>query len=75
MDKLEEIKALVEEWNNKKGHDRCWYYPELFEKIAKIVGVELKQSPELPTLDEFRAGCEKYQVEQFNLQRDISVVK
>lgn len=36
--KINEVKTVVQEWLNKQGHDRCWYYPELFFQLADIFG-------------------------------------
>lgn len=29
-------KKIIQEWLDKQGHDRCWYYPDLFMKLAVI---------------------------------------
>lgn len=64
-EKLSKIKQIVLLWDSKEGHDRCWYYPELFKEIAQVLEIELNKSPQLPTLEEFKEGCCKYQKEQF----------
>ena len=47
-EKLTQIRSVVQEWANKQGHDRCWYYPDLFRQIAAILELELPKTPVLP---------------------------
>lgn len=61
----EATKAILQDWLDKQGHERCWYYPDLFEALAKLHGVTMKESPSLPARAEFEAGCKKYQEEEF----------
>lgn len=63
--KLEAVTTIVQSWADKQGHDRCWYYPELFEKLAAILGVTPKVSPNLPPRHEFERGCREYQDKEF----------
>jgi len=65
MDKLEQIRQVILEWDGKTGHDRCWYYPDLFKKIADILDIKLTQTPALPSRGEFEDGCRQYQDEEF----------
>ena len=64
-EKLNKIKDLISEWDAKTGHDRCWYFPDLFRKIAEIVEVKLTNHSELPLREEFEEGCRKYQEEEY----------
>ena len=59
MDKLEEIKLIVQEWVDKQGHDRCWYYPALFRKLVEILEINSNKESSLPPLEEFKKGCER----------------
>ncbi len=63
--KLQKVKEVIQEWTNKQGHDRCWYYPDLFRKLVEILEVKQSKNPSLPPLDEFKKGCEKYQEEEY----------
>jgi hypothetical protein len=63
--KVDDITAVLKEWDSKEGHERCWYYPDLFKKIAEILNFQLTKEPILPTRAEFEQGCRKYQGEQF----------
>jgi len=65
LEKLDEVKKIIQEWIDKQGHDRCWYYPELFKKLIDLLGIKLSGDPKLPPLDEFKFGCEKYQQEEY----------
>lgn len=60
-----QVRALIESWAAKQGHDRCWYYPEIFLELAKAVGLEIGLDPKLPPRAEFEEGCRKYQCEQY----------
>jgi len=64
--KLLKAKEVIQEWVDKQGHDRCWYYPELFRKLAEILEVKPTKNPSLPSLEEFKKGCERYQEEEYN---------
>jgi hypothetical protein len=66
-EKIEKIKHIIQEWVDKQGHDRCWYYPELFNELIKILELNQSKNPALPLLEEFKKGCEKYQKEEYNL--------
>jgi len=50
-DKLTEVDLIVHEFVNKQVqvHERCWYYPELFNRLAKILDIEQVNSSNLPT--------------------------
>ncbi len=56
---------LIETWVNKQGHDRCWYFPELFEDLAKLYRIDFPKTLGLPSREEFECGCKKYQDEQY----------
>lgn len=66
--KLEEIKKVVQSWLDRQSHDRCWYYPELFRELVKILDIKPSKEPNLPPLEEFKEGCRRYQAEEFNLK-------
>jgi hypothetical protein len=66
-EKLEEARRVLQQWVDKQGHERCWYYPDLFRELAEILEVEPSKEPALPPLAEFKRGCEKYQKEEFGL--------
>jgi hypothetical protein len=60
-----ETQALIQEWLDRQGHDRCWYYPEVFSKLAALFGLGAKKPPRLPPRAEFEEGCRRYQAEEF----------
>lgn len=60
-----EARKIIQEWVDKQGHDRCWYYPDLFRKLADLFEIEASKNPSLPPLEEFKKGCERYQQEEF----------
>ncbi|HLC55822.1 MAG TPA: hypothetical protein VJJ23_01150 [Candidatus Nanoarchaeia archaeon] len=64
-ERLQKVKQVIQEWMNKQGHDRCWYYPELFNELIKILDIKPSKEPSLPPLKEFKKGCERYQEEEY----------
>ena len=65
LEKINEAKKMIQEWVDKQGHDRCWYYPDLFRKLVELFQINPNKSPSLPPLEEFKVGCEKYQEEEY----------
>lgn len=60
-EQINQIKTLIKEWLQKHGHDKCWYYPDIFCRIAEIVGVEITEEQlSLPPEDEFEENCHIY---------------
>lgn len=49
-------KEVLQEWVDKQGHERCWYYPEIFRKLCNILHVMPSKDPALPPLEEFKGG-------------------
>ncbi len=72
MSKLEEqcleAKKIVQEWVDQQGHNRCWYYPELFRQLVDVFEIQPSKDPCLPSLSEFKEGCERYQKEEYGLE-------
>lgn len=58
-------RKTIQEWADLQGHDRCWYYPDLFQKLVKAFGVTASKSPQLPPRKEFEEGCKRYQEEEY----------
>ena len=65
VDRLAGARRIVQEWLDKQGHERCWYYPELFKQLASYLGVTPTTEPDLPPLLEFEEGCRRFQAEQY----------
>lgn len=65
MCKCDDAKAIVQTWLDKQGHERCWYYPDLFNQLATLFEIQPSVEPALPSRAEFQEGCRRYQVEQF----------
>ena len=63
--KIEETRTIIQEWLDKQGHERCWYYPDLFNKLAKVLEIKPTKNPSLPLKEEFKKGCERYQEEEY----------
>lgn len=63
--KCQEAACLLEEWARKQGHNRCWYYPDVFRALARVLGVELTMTGEQLPRPEFEAGCTRFQDEEY----------
>ncbi len=64
-EQLEEVKKIVQESIEKQGHERCWYHPDLFQRLIEVLEVKPMGKPSLPPRKEFEQGCKKYQDEQY----------
>ncbi|MBI2666715.1 hypothetical protein HYX13_03830 [Candidatus Woesearchaeota archaeon] len=60
-----EAREALQQWVDQQGHDRCWYYPDIFNRLVKILGVKASKNPELPPRKEFERGCQRYQEEEY----------
>ena len=65
-EKLQQIAAVTQEWLDKQGHDKCWYYPEYFRKIVEILGLQPTKDPNLPPEAEFDEFCGRYRQEVYH---------
>lgn len=60
-----QARQIVQTWIDQQGHDRCWYYPDLFRRLASLFGLPATKEPRLPPRNEFEAGCRRYQDEEY----------
>ena len=65
QEKVDEAKKLLQEWIDKQGHDRCWYYPDIFRKLINLFDITSKKERLLPPLEEFKQGCKRYQEKEY----------
>lgn len=72
-EQIELISQLIREWDEKQGHEACWYYPEIFTNIASILGIKLKNQHNLPSKEKFQNGCSQYQKEIYKEMQIYSV--
>jgi hypothetical protein len=68
LEKQQEAQSIIQEWVNKQSHDKCWYYPDLFRKLADLFKIKAPD-PGLPSEDEFKSGCEHYRKEVYHEQQ------
>lgn len=63
--KIENIRQVVLQWASQQGHNKCWYYPDLFNELIEILGIKpneyIPTNQTLPSVEEFKKGCERYQ--------------
>ena len=71
---VDEVKNLIQQWTDKQGHDRCWYYPELFSQLEKLFGIVPTVAACLPPKEEFKKGCEIFCNQQYG-NDDIILLK
>lgn len=64
-EKYAQAKKVMQTWVDQQGHDRCWYYPELFLQLVEIFEMTPTRSPCLPARSEFEEGCRRYQDEEY----------
>lgn len=64
--RLELARTALIEWMNQQGHDRCWYYPDVFDQLCQLLGVDRPKRPVLPPRREFERGCQRYQDAQYS---------
>lgn len=63
---VEEARSILHAWLSKQGHERCWYYPELFHRLCAALAVQYDGERALPAREEFEDGCRRYQQEQYD---------
>ena len=66
-EQLQEAKIIIQQWIDKQRHDRCWYYPDLFNQLVVLFDIKPSKEPFLPPLAEFQEGCKRYQEEEFQI--------
>ena len=59
---LNRARELIQSWLDKQGHNKCWYYPEIFRQLAALFGIT-EGIGNLPPLSEFQGGCRRYQAD------------
>lgn len=69
------VRLIIENWAAQQGHNRCWYYPDVFKEIATLVGAKIDYPPGLPDREEFEEGCCKYQEEQYGPKTSVPAHK
>ena len=67
-EQLEEVKRILQEAIEKQGHERCWYHPDLFQRLIDLLEIKTTKDLCLPPRKEFEQGCKKYQEEQYENQ-------
>lgn len=63
--KFDQAKAILQEWADKQGHERCHWHPEILQRLANLFEIEPSVVPALPPRIEFEEGCKRYQDEEY----------
>lgn len=63
---VEQCRNNLQMWCDKQSHDRCWYYPDIFRVLCRLLGVVASADPKLPSRCEFEVGCKRYTEEQYD---------
>lgn len=50
------LRNAIREQRDQKGHDLCWYLPELWSVLPE----KIQPKPEVPPFDEFMDRCAKF---------------
>lgn len=69
-DKIQKITSILIDWDEKRGHDACWFYPEIFKQIADVLEIELKNPQPEISRAEFKEGCRQFQCDKFGNKKD-----
>lgn len=59
-----ETEKILKEWVAKTGHESCWFYADLFNKLCDLYDID-RPNQQLPSRQEFEEGCKKYQDELY----------
>ena len=57
------VRKAVQKWVDNQGHERCWYYPEIFREIAETLNIKPTGPINLAPRQEFRPNCNRYEEE------------
>lgn len=59
-------RLILQQLATRKGHDRCWYNPEVLRELLDLHGIELSADrTDLPSEDDFAAGCNRFRRELY----------
>ena len=68
MSELEDkTREILNEWGAKRGHDRCFWHPDLLERLGKLYGVDMTSATSRISLEIFKKGCMLYQAIEYDL--------
>jgi hypothetical protein len=70
-EKLNKVKEILLEAIEKEGHERCWYHPDLFQKLIDLLEIKTAKNLCLPPRKEFEQGCKNYQEEQYQNEQNL----
>lgn len=59
MCNCEKVKTILQNFANKKGHDKCWFNLEVLEELMKLYNIEYGDA-ELVSKEEFKLGCQRF---------------
>ncbi|MEK6908938.1 MAG: hypothetical protein AABX23_02715 [Nanoarchaeota archaeon] len=68
-DKARETERILREWVELTGHNRCWWHPELLQRLGKLYDVDMSKAIERLPIEVFRRGCAVYTAGEYGLPR------
>ena len=64
-EKYQQAQAILQEWANKQGHERCHWHPDILQRLADVFEIKPTVDPKLPPEEEFAEFCDRYRKEQY----------
>lgn len=67
-DLVSEASRLLQSWLDKQDHDRCHYYPEIFDQLCMLFGVKNTIPVTRVCRAEFEEGCRRFQDAEYETE-------
>lgn len=64
-----QARLVLQAWADEQGHNKCWYYPDVFSELCRVLDVESKTDPKLPPREEFMQCCAEYAADLYEGQQ------
>lgn len=63
----ERAKNILQRWADGQGHSRCHWHPEVLQELCRLFDITPSVPIIRPPVAEFRAGCELFTIQEYNL--------
>jgi len=71
---LEKVRKSLQEWVDKQGHERCWYYPDIFRRLCELLDIKATVPPQLPSRSDFDYCCKRFADEEYSTRDGLSAL-